>query len=260
MLPVKLRTPHIHLHWPSPRSGPISVNELSRVLNLTTSEHCRECRRKIRPFHPQNSTISISISLQSHYQWMLWGKALPWFVINLMVNYGYIGEYDLVQFLLVHDVNEAASSQWTRFFMRLEDNPCWCSDDFHQTFTILREMNRLTYSTSAIILSKKLSTLWITLNGLYESFIVFVRHPKPRLLSAFLDKAVFQTEHFGNFTCQAYTMRVMAKTWKIVLKNMKIFHSFFWTSLHVRVRVELYPTMFISDQSTPELTRSGGHK
>jgi hypothetical protein len=66
-----------------------------------------------------------------------------------MVNYGYVGEYELVQFLLVHDVNEAALSQWTSFFMRLEDNPCWCSDDFHQTFTILREMNGLTYSTSA---------------------------------------------------------------------------------------------------------------
>ena len=33
---------------------------------------------------------------------------------------------------------------------------------------------------------------------------IFVRHPKPRLLSAFLDKAVNHTDRFGNITCQSY--------------------------------------------------------
>ena len=33
-------------------------------------EHCRECRAKIRPFHPQKH--SIPHSLWSHRQWVLW--------------------------------------------------------------------------------------------------------------------------------------------------------------------------------------------
>jgi len=33
---------------------------------------------------------------------------------------------------------------------------------------------------------------------------IFVRHPKPRLLSAFLDKAINHTEHFDNFACPVY--------------------------------------------------------
>ena len=58
------RTPHIHLAAPPPsRRG----------------EHRKECRRKIRPHHPQRKTIYDA--LQSHHQchWVLWGKALSWF-------------------------------------------------------------------------------------------------------------------------------------------------------------------------------------
>ena len=36
MSPVLARTPHIHFHRPSPRSGPISVNDLSSGLNFIT--------------------------------------------------------------------------------------------------------------------------------------------------------------------------------------------------------------------------------
>jgi len=40
---------------------------------------------------------------------------------------------------------------------------------------------------------------------------IFVRHPKPRLLSAFLDKAVTHSSHFANVTCTAYAMQAIQK-------------------------------------------------
>jgi hypothetical protein len=93
-------------------------------------------------------------------------------------------------------VAKVASSQWTRFMMRLEGNPCWCSED-----TDLHDhaINGLTYlSDYPVEVAEKI------MNDPEWTRAIFVRHPKPRLLSAFLDKSIIHTDHFGNFTCPQY--------------------------------------------------------
>lgn len=97
-------------------------------------------------------------------------------------------------------VAKAASSQWTRFFMRLEGNPDWCSDSYELHD---RNVNKLTYLSDYSIQEAQemlTSEEWTK--------AIFVRNPKPRILSAFLDKAVLHTDHFGNFTCPVYAMKV----------------------------------------------------
>lgn len=96
-------------------------------------------------------------------------------------------------------VAKAASSQWTRFFMRLEGNPEWCSDScrLHD-----RRVNKLSYLSDFSISDAEemmKSSEWTK--------VIFVRNPKPRILSAFLDKAIVHSDHFGNFTCPVYAMK-----------------------------------------------------
>lgn len=98
--------------------------------------------------------------------------------------------------IIFFQVAKAASSQFTRFFMRLEENPSWCSDDCHMHD---RNINQLSYLSDFPIDEAQnmlTSDEWTK--------AIFVRHPKPRLLSAFLDKAIDHTYHFGNVTCSAY--------------------------------------------------------
>ena len=95
---------------------------------------------------------------------------------------------------------KVASSQWTRFFLRLEDNPLWCSKDFIRYGHNIKA-NGLTYLSNYT-----LSEAEAMMNSPEWTKVTFVRHPKPRLLSAFLDKAV---EHSGYF--QQNTCNVMAR-------------------------------------------------
>jgi hypothetical protein len=104
-------------------------------------------------------------------------------------------EYKIIFF----QVAKAASSQFTRFFMRLEENPSWCSDDYHLHDRNINQLIYLTDFPSDEAQNMLTSDEWIK--------AIFVRHPKPRLLSAFLDKAVDHTDHFGNSTCSVYASK-----------------------------------------------------
>lgn len=101
--------------------------------------------------------------------------------------------------IIFFQVAKAASSQFTRFFMRLEENPSWCSDDFHLHD---RNINQLVYLSD--FPSDEAQNM---LTNDEWTKAIFVRHPKPRLLSAFLDKAIDHTDHFGNVTCSAYASK-----------------------------------------------------
>jgi hypothetical protein len=102
-----------------------------------------------------------------------------------------IEEYNLVFFLAA----KAASSEWIRFFMRLEDNPEWCEKGcIHDA-----SQNGLTYLNDYPLEQAEemmTSPKWTR--------AIFLRHPKPRLLSAFLDKAVGHKRKFDEEFCQKY--------------------------------------------------------
>jgi Fe-S cluster biosynthesis and repair protein YggX len=102
-----------------------------------------------------------------------------------------IEEYNLILFL----VAKAASSEWLRFFLRLEGNHRWCSNEnIHDN-----EQNGLKYlSHYPIEKAQEMMTSpkWTR--------AIFVRNPKPRILSAFLDKAVAHSKHFVASNCATF--------------------------------------------------------
>jgi Fe-S cluster biosynthesis and repair protein YggX len=102
-----------------------------------------------------------------------------------------IEEYNLIFFL----VAKAASSEWLRFFLRLEGNHRWCSNEnIHDN-----EQNGLKYlSHYPIEKAQEMMTSpkWTR--------AIFVRNPKPRILSAFLDKAVAHSKHFVASNCATF--------------------------------------------------------
>lgn len=102
-----------------------------------------------------------------------------------------IKEYNLIFF------NEAkvASSEWMRFFMRLENNPMWCSTKcIHDS-----SQNGMMYLSDY-----KIEEADRMMKDPKWTKAIFVRHPKPRLLSAFLDKFVQHKVHFTQYECTVY--------------------------------------------------------
>ena len=101
-----------------------------------------------------------------------------------------IKEYNLIFFLQA----KVASSEWLRFFMRLENKPQWCS---HAVYSTMREtMTRLSDYSLEDAQSMMTDTKWRK--------AMFVRHPKPRILSAYLDKLVKRNKYFKLHTCPMY--------------------------------------------------------
>mmetsp|Transcript_6833 Transcript_6833/g.10007 ORF Transcript_6833/g.10007 Transcript_6833/m.10007 type:complete len:311 (+) Transcript_6833:248-1180(+) len=102
-----------------------------------------------------------------------------------------IEEYNLIFFV----VAKAASSEWKRFFMRLEGNGNWCGSGFIHKSEIngLSHLNDYSLEEAQEMMT---SRKWTR--------AMFVRHPKPRLLSAFLDKAVGHKKHFEEQLCTSY--------------------------------------------------------
>mmetsp|Transcript_2418 Transcript_2418/g.3616 ORF Transcript_2418/g.3616 Transcript_2418/m.3616 type:complete len:345 (-) Transcript_2418:77-1111(-) len=99
-------------------------------------------------------------------------------------------EYKLIFFL----VAKSASSEWLRFFMRLKGLDTWCGPDPHD-----HTQNGLTYLSDFSIEDAQdmmTSPVWTR--------AIFVRNPKPRILSAFLDKAVSHSKSFQENTCKSY--------------------------------------------------------
>ncbi len=101
-------------------------------------------------------------------------------------------EYKIIFF----QVAKVASSEWTRFFMRLNNDPSWCTNKrIHD-----REVNGLKYLTDF----RKSDAEEMMTNTEWTK-AVFVRHPKPRVLSAFLDKSVERSRHFVETSCKNYS-------------------------------------------------------
>jgi len=101
-------------------------------------------------------------------------------------------EYKIVFF----QVAKAASSEWVRFFMRLGCNPDWCSANTQMHDP---EQNGLTYLSD---FSLEEANHMMTSDEWTRA--IFVRNPKPRILSAFLDKSVEHAKHWKNQTCPVY--------------------------------------------------------
>jgi len=101
-----------------------------------------------------------------------------------------IKEYNLIFFLQA----KVASTEMVRFFMRLENKTEWCNATIHAnvkgTMTLLSDYS-LDEAQSMMIDPK-----W--------KKAMFVRHPKPRILSAFLNRFVVFRDKFITKTCPQY--------------------------------------------------------
>jgi len=100
-------------------------------------------------------------------------------------------EYKAILFQVAKD----ASSQWSRFFIRLNGDPVWCSErkDLHD-----KTVNGLAYlSDFPLEEAERMMTSpeWTK--------AIFVRHPKPRLLSAYLDKVLKRKKGYKGL-CRVY--------------------------------------------------------
>jgi hypothetical protein len=104
-------------------------------------------------------------------------------------------EYNVIFF----QVAKATSSEWLRFFIRLNDDPDWCSDKrIHD-----QKVNGLKY---LLDYPKEEAQEMMTSSKWTKA--IFVRHPKPRILSAFLDKAVEYSRRFSETTCKYFLAQV----------------------------------------------------
>lgn len=91
-------------------------------------------------------------------------------------------------------VAKAASSEWIRFFSRLSGSPQWCQKNIHH-----HETNGVKYlSDYSLEDAQRMMTdpEWTR--------AIFVRNPKTRLLSAFLDKAVEHSKLFATKYCKSF--------------------------------------------------------
>lgn len=91
-------------------------------------------------------------------------------------------------------VAKAASSEWTRFFARLAGNPSWCAHYVHDNeVNGIKRLNDFSKKEAQKIMT---DPTWTK--------AIFVRNPKTRLLSAFLDKFIAHSKTFANSFCQSY--------------------------------------------------------
>ncbi|GFH50034.1 hypothetical protein CTEN210_06510 [Chaetoceros tenuissimus] len=93
-------------------------------------------------------------------------------------------------------IAKTACTEWVRFFMRLNNSPLWCSNGYeHGIHSIKHEnikfMSDYTLEEQTHMMTSKDWTR-----------AIFVREPKKRVLSAFLDKS-HNADWFRNF-CPAY--------------------------------------------------------
>lgn len=105
-------------------------------------------------------------------------------------------EYKLIFFLSA----KVASSQWVRFLMRANADEMWCSNEttlHNPQFNGLKYLSDYTLEEAQKMMVSKEWTR-----------AVFVRHPKPRLLSAFIDKAIDHNETFIEKYCPHYANRL----------------------------------------------------
>jgi len=99
-------------------------------------------------------------------------------------------EYKVVFFMIA----KCATSEWTRMFVRMMGSPNWCAHWVHKP-----EVNRLKFLHDyPIDQAQEIMTSpdWTR--------ALFVRNPKDRVLSAFLDKVINGSKHFVSHECHNY--------------------------------------------------------
>ena len=101
-----------------------------------------------------------------------------------------IEEYNLVFFLTA----KTASTEFVRFFSRLEHHPNWCAGGIHNP-----QRHKLKFLSSYTLKEAH----GIMTDPKWKKAI-FVRHPKARILSAFLDKCIHWSERFVTEYCTNY--------------------------------------------------------
>jgi len=99
-------------------------------------------------------------------------------------------EYNTIFFL----VAKAASSEWIRFFTRLNSSPLWCGNSIHRkSHQGLKFLSDYSIEEATEIMTSKDWTR-----------AIFVRNPKARILSAFLDKVLAHESNFIRDKCPSY--------------------------------------------------------
>lgn len=143
-------------------------------------------------------------------------------------------EYKVIFF----PVAKAASSEWLRFFSRLEGDPGWCSNDIHT-----HKHNVLTNYKWADAQRMMTDPTWTR--------AVFVRNPKARVLSAFLDKVLSHRKTFEKRYCPKYVNNggilddcvENYMNFDFFLKNFTTFCSenVHWRSIYSRIDNQWWP-------------------
>ena len=105
-------------------------------------------------------------------------------------------EYNVIFF----QTPKVASTEWKRFFARLEGNRKWC---ISQNKIHKKAVNKLT-----LLSDYNIDEAERMMKSPKWKKVVFVRHPKPRLLSAFLDKAIMNSNYFIKYHCPIYAQNV----------------------------------------------------
>jgi len=148
-------------------------------------------------------------------------------------------EYNTIFFL----VAKAASSEWIRFFMRLNSSPLWCGKRIHsQTHKGLKFLSDYSIEEATEMMTSKDWTR-----------AIFVRNPKSRILSAFLDKAVSHKKAFIRDKCPTYAK--LGGDYNECVERSKDFSFFLynittamnknvhWRSIYSRVDEKWWPYM-----------------
>ncbi len=97
--------------------------------------------------------------------------------------------------VIFFQVAKAASSEWMRFFSRLSNSPNWCYDGSIHDDKIngLKRLSDYDRKTAGEMMT---DPSWTK--------AMFVRNPKARILSAYLDKAVDHSNKFQQQQCRSY--------------------------------------------------------
>eukprot|EP00559_Dactyliosolen_fragilissimus_P004376 CAMPEP_0184872700 /NCGR_PEP_ID=MMETSP0580-20130426/41436_1 /TAXON_ID=1118495 /ORGANISM="Dactyliosolen fragilissimus" /LENGTH=421 /DNA_ID=CAMNT_0027375535 /DNA_START=471 /DNA_END=1736 /DNA_ORIENTATION=- len=109
-----------------------------------------------------------------------------------------IEEYKLVFFT----IPKVACSEWKRMFMRMNRHPKWCAKKLNAHIPSVNQLKYLSDYPTDIATAIMTSPAWTR--------AVFVREPKERVLSAFLDKAV-KEEYFARKCCDKLPNEVEIK-------------------------------------------------
>jgi len=138
-------------------------------------------------------------------------------------------------------IGKCASSEWKRMFARMIENPHWCSNWIHK-----KEVNRLTWLNDY---PKEEAENMMTSPDWTRA--IFVRNPKDRTLSAFLDKAVAHSSHFVERNCGAYERRGYDRQacidhhleFDFFLRNMTtaVPNNVHWTPIYEQIEEKWWP-------------------